>query len=141
MDALCNKLPSGNRAATCRMHTYCVKLITAIIRPDKLDDVRAAVQSLGVRGLTVSTASGYGRARGHTEFYRGNGHAVDLLPRLRVEILATDQEANSVLEGVTGSYSTAPEGTEPRPGDGRVWMTEVYEVVRIRTRKRGPSAI
>jgi nitrogen regulatory protein P-II 1 len=118
-----------------------VKLITAIIRPDKLDDVRAAVQSLGVRGLTVSTASGYGRERGHTEFYRGNGHAVDLLPRLRVEILATDQEANSVLEGVTASYATTPEGTEPRPGDGRVWMTEVYEVVRIRTRKRGPSAI
>jgi nitrogen regulatory protein P-II 1 len=123
------------------VHTCFVKLITAIIRPDKLDDVRAALQSLGVRGLTVSAASGYGRERGHTEFYRGSSHPVDVLPRLRLEILATDQEANRVLEGVTGSYSTAPAGSETRPGDGRVWMTEVYEVVRIRTRKRGPAAI
>lgn len=112
-----------------------MKLITAIIRPGQLDQVRNALESYGVQGLTVSSAHGYGRQRGHTEIYRGAEYTVDLHEKVRIEVLATDEQSWDLMEVIVASSNT---GTA---GDGKVWMVEVYEAVRVRTGERGVAAI
>jgi len=112
-----------------------MKLITAIVRPEKLESIREGLEAYGVQGLTVSAASGYGRQRGYTEVYRGAEYNVNLLPKLRVEVLATDETADDVLDVIIASSNTG------RAGDGKVWSVDVYEAVRVRTGERGAAAI
>jgi nitrogen regulatory protein P-II 1 len=112
-----------------------VKLVTALIKPHKLDDVKSALEAFGVQGLTVSEASGFGRQRGHTEVYRGAEYTVDMVPKLRVEVLVDDVDAPDVVEVVVKSAQTG------RIGDGKVWVTGVDDVVRVRTGEHGPDAL
>ena len=112
-----------------------MKLVTAVIKPFKLDDVRSALESFGVHGMTVSEASGYGRQKGHTEVYRGAEYTVDLVPKLRVEILVEDDDADSVVDVIVKTAQTG------RIGDGKVWVSPVDGVVRVRTGERGPDAL
>jgi nitrogen regulatory protein P-II 1 len=112
-----------------------MKLITAIIKPFKLDDVKSALEAYGVHGMTVSEASGYGRQRGHTEVYRGAEYTVDLVPKVRLEVLVDDDDADSVLEVIVKSAQTG------RIGDGKAWMVSVDAVVRVRTGERGIEAL
>lgn len=112
-----------------------MKLITAIVKPFKLDDVKNALQAHGVTGMTVSEASGYGRQGGHTEVYRGAEYTVDLIPKVRVEVLVDDNEAEAVIGVIVKAASTGS------IGDGKVWSTPVDQVVRVRTGERGVDAI
>jgi nitrogen regulatory protein P-II 1 len=115
--------------------TPVMKLITAVIKPFKLDDVKAALQAFGVRGLTITEASGYGRQRGHTEVYRGAEYQVDLVPKVRIEVLCEDEDADDLIEVVVKAAQTG------RIGDGKVWSVPVETVARVRTGERGPDAI
>jgi nitrogen regulatory protein P-II 1 len=112
-----------------------MKLITAIIKPFKLDDVKAALEAFGIQGMTVSEASGYGRQRGHTEVYRGAEYTVDLVPKVRLEVLVEDDDADSVIDVVVKAAQTG------RIGDGKVWSVPVDVVARVRTGERGPGAL
>jgi nitrogen regulatory protein P-II 1 len=112
-----------------------MRLVTAVIKPFKLDDVKTALESFGVHGITVSEASGYGRQKGHTEVYRGAEYTVDLVPKVRVEVLVDDNDAEDVIEVVCKSAQTG------RIGDGKVWSVPVDTVVRVRTGERGPDAL
>jgi nitrogen regulatory protein P-II 1 len=112
-----------------------MKLVTAIIRPQKLDEVRGSLESYGVQGLTISQASGYGRQRGHTEVYRGAEYTVDLLPKIRVEVLVADEWANDIVDVLVATANTG------HAGDGKVWLVDVQEAVRVRTGERGEAAI
>ncbi|WP_432485405.1 P-II family nitrogen regulator [Kineococcus esterisolvens] len=112
-----------------------MKLLTAIIKPHKLDDVKSALESYGVQGLTISEASGYGRQRGHTEVYRGAEYTVDMVPKVRVEVLVDDVDIHDVVEVVVKSAQTG------RIGDGKVWTQDVEDVVRVRTGEHGPDAL
>ncbi|WP_298804789.1 P-II family nitrogen regulator [uncultured Pseudokineococcus sp.] len=112
-----------------------MKLITAVIKPHKLDDVKAALEAFGVQGLTVSEASGYGRQRGHTEVYRGAEYTVDLVPKVRVEVVVDDVDGADVVGAVVSAASTG------RIGDGKVWVVPVEDVVRVRTGERGVDAL
>ncbi|HEU4492326.1 MAG TPA: P-II family nitrogen regulator [Jiangellales bacterium] len=112
-----------------------MKLVTAVIKPFKLDDVRSALETFGVHGMTVTEASGYGRQKGHTEVYRGAEYAVDLVPKVRLEVLVDDADADDVLEVVVKAAQTG------RIGDGKVWVSTVDAVVRVRTGERGPDAL
>ena len=112
-----------------------MRLVTGIIKPFKVDEVKAALESFGVNGLTVSEASGYGRQKGHTEVYRGAEYTVDLVPKVRVEVLVDDDQASDVIDVVVGAAATG------RIGDGKVWSVPVDEVVRVRTGERGPDAL
>jgi len=112
-----------------------MKLITAIIKPFKLDDVKSALQAYGITGMTVSEASGFGRTRGHTEVYRGAEYTVDLIPKVRLEVVVDDGDAEKVIDTIVKAASTGS------IGDGKVWSTPVDNVVRVRTGERGPDAI
>ena len=112
-----------------------MKLVTAVVKPHRLDDVMTALHERGVRGLTVTEASGYGRQRGHTEVYRGAEYRVDLVPKARVEVLVEDAEADAVIDAVVAAART---GTI---GDGKVWSVPVETAVRVRTGERGPDAL
>ena len=112
-----------------------MKLITAVIKPFKLDEVKAALQAFGVHGMTVSEASGYGRQRGHTEVYRGAEYHVDFIPRVKVEVLVNDGSVDQVVDGIINAARTG------KIGDGKVWVTAVDAVVRVRTGERGGEAI
>ena len=112
-----------------------MKLVTAVIKPFKLDDVKTALESFGVHGMTVSEASGYGRQRGHTEVYRGAEYTVDLVPKVRIEVLVDDSDAHDVVDVIVKAAQTG------RIGDGKVWSIPVDEVVRVRTGERGPEAL
>lgn len=112
-----------------------MKLITAIIKPFKLDDIKDALQAHGVTGMTVSEASGFGRQRGHTEVYRGAEYTVDLVPKVRLEVLADDVDAQSIVDVIVKSASTGS------IGDGKVWVVPIENVVRVRTGERGSDAI
>ena len=112
-----------------------MKLITAIIKPFKLDDVKNALQSAGITGMTVSEASGFGRQGGHTEVYRGAEYTVDLIPKVRVEVVVDDAEVDSVVEAIVAGARTG------KIGDGKVWVTPVDSVVRVRTGERGTEAL
>ena len=112
-----------------------MRLVTAIVKPFKLDDVKAALETLGVLGLTVSEVRGYGRQKGHTEVYRGAEYTVDLVPKVRVEVLVADLDADKVVETVVEAARTG------KIGDGKVWVTTVDSVVRVRTGERGADAL
>ena len=112
-----------------------MKLVTAIVKPFKLDDVKAALETLGVLGLTVSEVRGYGRQKGHTEVYRGAEYTVDLVPKVRLEILVDDLDAEKVVDTVVEAARTG------KIGDGKVWVTSVDSVVRVRTGERGADAL
>ena len=112
-----------------------MKLVTAIIKPFKLEEVKSALESYGIHGLTVSEASGYGRQKGHTEVYRGAEYTVDLVPKIRVEVLVDSNDADSVVDVIVKTAQTG------RIGDGKVWTTSVDSVVRVRTGERGADAL
>jgi nitrogen regulatory protein P-II 1 len=112
-----------------------MKLVTAVIKPHKWEDVREALETFGVTGMTVSEVSGYGRQKGHTEVYRGAEYTVDLVPKVRVEVLVDDADAADVVEVVVKAAQTG------RIGDGKVWMVPVDDVVRVRTGERGVDAL
>ena len=112
-----------------------MKLITAIVKPFKLDDVKSGLEVLGVHGLTVTEVSGFGRQRGHTEVYRGAEYKVDLIAKVRVEVLVDDADSDSVVGVIVKAASTGS------IGDGKVWTTPVEDVVRVRTGEHGSDAI
>ena len=112
-----------------------MRLVTGIIKPFKLDDVKAALETLGVLGLTVSEVRGYGRQKGHTEVYRGAEYTVDLVPKVRVEVLVDDLDAEKVVDTIAEAARTG------KIGDGKVWVTPVDAVVRVRTGERGADAL
>jgi nitrogen regulatory protein P-II 1 len=112
-----------------------MKLVTAIIRPEKLDDIRSSLESYGVQGLTISQASGYGRQRGHTEVYRGAEYTVDLLPKVRVEVLVADEWVSDIVDVLVATANTG------RAGDGKVWVIPVEEAIRVRTGERAEAAL
>jgi nitrogen regulatory protein P-II 1 len=112
-----------------------MKLVTAVIKPFRLDEVKTALQELGVQGLTVTEASGYGRQRGHTEVYRGAEYQVDLVPKVRIEVVIDDADLDAVIDAVVRAASTG------KIGDGKVWAVPVETVVRVRTGERGPDAV
>ena len=112
-----------------------MRLVTGIIKPFKLDDVKSALETLGVLGLTVSEVRGYGRQKGHTEVYRGAEYTVDLVPKVRVEVLVDDLDAEKVVDTIAEAARTG------KIGDGKVWVTTVDAVVRVRTGERGADAL
>ena len=112
-----------------------MKLITAILKPFKLDEVKDALQAAGVTGMTVSEASGFGRQRGHTEVYRGAEYTVDLVPKVRLEVLVDDNDAAAIVDVIVKAAFTGS------IGDGKVWTTPVDSIVRVRTGERGTDAI
>ena len=112
-----------------------MKLITAIIKPFKLDDVRQAVAEIGIQGITVTEVKGFGRQRGHTELYRGAEYVVDFLPKTKIEMAVDDSVAEQVIEAV---QNTARSG---KIGDGKIFVTNLEEVIRIRTGETGSEAV
>ena len=112
-----------------------MKLVTAVVKPFKLDDVKAALETLGVLGLTVSEVRGYGRQKGHTEVYRGAEYTVDLVPKVRVEVLVASGEAGKVVDAMVEAARTG------KIGDGKVWVTDLDAVVRVRTGERDADAL
>ncbi len=112
-----------------------MKLVTAIIKPFKLEEVKIALENLGIQGLTVSEVSGFGRQRGHTEVYRGAEYTVDLVPKVRVEVLVDAADCVKVVDAMVEAARTG------KIGDGKVWVTEVDTVVRVRTGERDADAV
>jgi nitrogen regulatory protein P-II 1 len=112
-----------------------MRLVTAVIKPFKLDDVKSALESFGVQGLTVSEVSGYGRQKGHTEVYRGAEYTVDFVPKVRLDVVVDDADAHDVVDVIAKAAATG------QIGDGKVWTTAVDDLVRVRTGERGPDAI
>ena len=112
-----------------------MRLVTAVVKPFKLDDVKSALEVVGVQGMTVSEVQGFGRQRGHTEVYRGAEYTVSFVPKTRVEVLVDDADAARVIDAIVAAASTGA------IGDGKVWSTPVDEVVRVRTGERGAEAL
>jgi nitrogen regulatory protein P-II 2 len=112
-----------------------MKLITAVVKPFRLDDVRNALAEVGVQGMTVTEVKGFGRQRGHTELYRGAEYVVDFLPKVKVEVAVTDELVDRVIEAITASAKTG------KVGDGKIFVTELVQVYRIRTGETGDQAI
>ena len=112
-----------------------MKLITAIIKPFKLDDVKDALRAVGVVGITVTEVRGFGRQGGHTETYRGAEYKIDFVPKVKLEILASDDDLDDILAAITNTASTG------KIGDGKVWVTDVGAAIRIRTGEQGSDAI
>ena len=112
-----------------------LQLVTAVIKPFRVDEVKEALKALGVAGITMTEVKGFGRQGGHTETYRGSEYQVDFVPKVKLEVLATDEDVQSVVEAIVGAASTGS------IGDGKVWVTPVASVVRIRTGESGDAAI
>jgi nitrogen regulatory protein P-II 1 len=112
-----------------------MKLITAIIKPFKLDDVKTALREAGVAGMTVSEVQGFGRQRGHTEVYRGQEYTIDFVPKVRIEVLVEEADLDGVLDAIVNSART------DKIGDGKIWVTSIEQIVRIRTGERDGDAI
>ncbi|MEO8828443.1 P-II family nitrogen regulator [Lapillicoccus sp.] len=112
-----------------------MKLITAIIKPHQLDEVKEALEAYGISGMTISEASGYGRQRGHSEVYRGAEYTVDFVPKVRLEVLVDDLDAGSVIDVILKAAQTG------RIGDGKIWSIPVDDLVRVRTGERGHDAL
>lgn len=112
-----------------------MKLVTAIIKPFKLDDVKDALKSVGVEGMTISEVQGFGRQGGHTETYRGAEYQVDLIPKVRVEAVVADTDADRVADAIVDAART------DKIGDGKVWITDVGRIIRIRTGERDADAV
>jgi nitrogen regulatory protein P-II 1 len=112
-----------------------MKLITAVIKPFKLEDVKSALEALGLAGLTVSEVQGFGRQKGHTEVYRGAEYQVDFVPKVKIEVVVSDTDAEQALDAIVKAAATG------KIGDGKAWVTSVDEVVRVRTGERGAEAL
>ncbi|NBO55477.1 MAG: P-II family nitrogen regulator [Actinobacteria bacterium] len=112
-----------------------MKLITAVIKPFKLDDAKEAVVAAGAKGITVSEVRGFGRQGGHTETYRGAEYRIDFIPKVKLELLVDDEAVDTVVSALASAVSTG------KIGDGKIWVTSVDQVVRIRTGERGPDAL
>lgn len=112
-----------------------MKLITAIIKPFKLDDVRSALAEVGVQGITVTEAKGFGRQKGHTELYRGAEYVVDFLPKVKLEIAVSEDHLERAIEAIVSAADTG------KIGDGKIFVTNLEQVIRIRTRETGEDAI
>ena len=112
-----------------------MKLVVAVLKPFKLDEVKEALKTLGVQGMTLTEAQGFGRQRGHTEVYRGAEYEVDFVPKIRVEVLVDDAQVDEVVDAVVASAATG------KIGDGKVWVVPVEAVVRVRTGERGHDAL
>jgi len=112
-----------------------VKLIVAVLKPFKLDDVKEAIKRLGVQGMTLTESQGFGRQRGHTEVYRGAEYEIDFVPKLRIEVLVDDSQADQVVDAIVNAANTG------KIGDGKVWVLPVETAVRVRTGERGADAI
>lgn len=112
-----------------------VKLITTIIKPFKLDDVKDALKSIGIQGMTVSEVKGFGRQGGHTETYRGSEYAIDFVPKVQIELVVDDSQVDSVVDAVRTAAATG------KIGDGKIWITEVTRLIRLRTGEEGTDAI
>jgi len=112
-----------------------MKLVTAVVKPFKLDEVKVALTNLGVSGMTVTQARGFGRQGGHIEIYRGREYEFDFVDKIRIEVACTDEQMEAVIDAIV---TAARPGTV---GDGKVWVTDVVHVVRVRTDERGPDAL
>jgi nitrogen regulatory protein PII len=112
-----------------------MKLITAIVKPFKLDDVKEALKAAGVQGITVSEVKGFGRQGGHTETYRGSEYQIDFVPKVRIELVVEDSSLERTLDVIRESASTG------KIGDGKIWVTNVEQIIRIRTGEHGADAI
>jgi nitrogen regulatory protein P-II 1 len=112
-----------------------MKLVTAVIKPHKWEDVRSALETIGVTGMTVSEVSGYGRQKGHTEVYRGAEYDIALVPKVRVEIVIDEGDVDSIVDAIVGAAQTG------RIGDGKVWVSPIETIVRVRTGDRDQAAI
>ncbi len=117
------------------LRVFKMKLITAIIKPFKLQEVREALVDAGISGLTVTEVKGYGRQKGHTEMYRGAEYAVDILPKIKLDVLIEDNSLETVIEAISKTANTG------KIGDGKIFVTSVDDVIRIRTGETGPDAI
>lgn len=112
-----------------------MKLVTAIIKPFKLDDVRSALSDVGVQGVTVTEVKGFGRQKGHTELYRGAEYVVDFLPKVKLEIAVSDELTDAVIEAITESAKTG------KIGDGKIFVSNLEQIIRIRTGETGNDAV
>ena len=112
-----------------------MKKIEAVIEPFKLDDVKEALNEIGIAGITVTEAKGFGRQKGHTELYRGAEYVVDFLPKVKVDLIVSDDQADAAVEAIQKGAHTG------RIGDGKIWVSSIDEVIRIRTEERGEAAI
>ncbi|ASP38103.1 transcriptional regulator [Bacterioplanes sanyensis] len=112
-----------------------MKLITAVVKPFKLDDVREALSEIGVQGITVTEVKGFGRQKGHTELYRGAEYVVDFLPKVKIEVAVTEELTDKVIEAVTKAANTG------KIGDGKIFVSTLEQVIRIRTGETGADAI
>jgi nitrogen regulatory protein P-II 1 len=112
-----------------------MKKIEAIVKPFKLDEVKEALQGVGIQGMTVTEVKGFGRQKGHTELYRGAEYVVDFLPKIKIELAVSDELAGKAVEAIVEAANTG------RIGDGKIFVTEIEEAIRIRTGERGPDAV
>ena len=112
-----------------------MRLVTAIIKPFKLDEVKSALETFGVHGLTVAEVNGYGRQKGHTEVYRGAEYTVDFVPKVRLDVVVAEDDAADVVDVIVKAAATG------QIGDGKVWTTPIDDLVRVRTGERGPDAL
>jgi nitrogen regulatory protein P-II 1 len=112
-----------------------VKLITAIVKPHRIEEVKEALRDIGVNGLTTTDVEGFGRQRGHTEVYRGAEYQVDFVPKVKVEVLVAADDVQGVIDAIEKAARTG------KIGDGKIWVTEAEQVIRIRTGERGPDAL
>jgi nitrogen regulatory protein P-II 1 len=112
-----------------------VKLITAIVKPHRIEEVKEALRDIGVNGLTTTDVEGFGRQRGHTEVYRGAEYQVDFVPKVKIEVVVAEDDAQGVIDAIEKAARTG------KIGDGKIWVTEAEQVIRIRTGERGPDAL
>ena len=112
-----------------------MKLVTAVIKPFKLDDVREALSEIGVQGITVTEVKGFGRQKGHTELYRGAEYVVDFLPKVKIEVATTEELLDQVIEAITKAANTG------KIGDGKIFVTTLEQIIRIRTGETGADAV
>lgn len=112
-----------------------MKSVTAIIKPFKLDDVKDALQGIGIQGMTVSEVRGFGRQGGHTETYRGAEYQIEFVPKVRLEVVVADGDADRVVDAIVAAAQTG------KIGDGKIWVSDVDRIVRIRTAEEGPEAV
>ena len=112
-----------------------MKLITAIVKPHRIEEVKEALRDIGVNGLTTTDVEGFGRQRGHTEVYRGAEYQVDFVPKVKVEVIVAEDDAQGVIDAIEKAARTG------KIGDGKIWVTEAEQVIRIRTGERGPDAL
>jgi len=112
-----------------------MKKIEAIVKPFKVDDIKNALNKIGIQGMTVTEVKGFGRQKGHTEVYRGTEYKIDFLPKVKIEVVVTDERVNQVTETIEGAAKTG------KIGDGKIFLSPVEEVIRIRTGERGKDAV